>query len=802
MIFDKYPYTNFHEMNDDWIIQTLREFGQRLDEFVVANSLTYADPIAYDPATTYPANTVVIYNDAAYVSLKTVPAGILPTADNASEYWLDIFPFGDMIRELINSDIDDLEGHIDEVMPSLVNAWMAEHPDVTTTVPINSITYQKLHTSLQDILLNGYITDESAETIANSAFVQGNISFETGEDLPATDTCRTNFLTFGDCVVKFAALGGYTANVYEYDTNGVYLNKHNTVTGPQTSAFLALSDHKYRVTIVNLNGDMAPADIPFGAIVYQRYYSDHNDLTTCTACEKITFSRGYIKTVTAGNAVDLTVLSDDTTVYAAVPCIAGEIFSIAGMPIVVSTKRPVMFVDSNNVCAQILAHSQVFAEEVTAPVTGTLVINLSNTSEFYAYRNKTKLALWTQSALNGLSGMLAHNYLRQLASGSTESNTVYTLQYTNGMAQNNYDTDTYDVAPGEILIATGVIPTSLSYSLALFYDAAGKFIGFHNRVNSQLSYVDEPIICPPNCATVKFSHARNQVSKVYRIYSDVSTRKRVTRDGDVIKICDGTYTLWMSKHGNNNLMDIQYIRKGDTNLHTPGSDWQGPYVVAADQNADGDAIAQGPDYTGGNHAYGAGGGSGAPTARTVSFKVIVDGVELEDGGDLDWNDYVEISWVNRVQAWNTKKSDGSGREVLEENPIWTFRPHGEVRVQNTVRALEAITVATYYGMQMTAGWFSRGVFIPDATRQIAPLRDIFNTYGSSFDGSVINAYDANVNIGMAIDTAFDLGTGSCLGSLDRIHISSGKLYFRTINNTSFDANDYFAYKGAYTFIAP
>ena len=46
MSFDKYPYTNFHELNDDWIIKTLREFGQRLDEFVAANQLTYADPIA------------------------------------------------------------------------------------------------------------------------------------------------------------------------------------------------------------------------------------------------------------------------------------------------------------------------------------------------------------------------------------------------------------------------------------------------------------------------------------------------------------------------------------------------------------------------------------------------------------------------------------------------------------------------------------------------------------------------------------------------------------------------------------
>lgn len=267
MIFDKYPYTNFHEMNDDWVIQTLRMFDQKLDEFVAANSLTYADPIEYDPATIYPANTVVIYNETAYVSKQAVPAGMLPAAD--SDYWLLIFPFGELIRELISAGIED-------AAPALVNDWMLAHPAVTTTVNTNSITYQKLHTSLQDILLNGYdAVDENAETIPNSAFEQGNISYVTGEEIPATASCRTGFVTFGDYVVKFAALTGYFVTIYDYDNDGNYLNRHYTasgaISGAQVSAFLAAADHKYRVTIGILDGTLAPADIPFGAIMYIQY---------------------------------------------------------------------------------------------------------------------------------------------------------------------------------------------------------------------------------------------------------------------------------------------------------------------------------------------------------------------------------------------------------------------------------------------------------------------------------------------------------------------------------------------------
>lgn len=279
MIFDKYPYTNFHEMNDDWVIQTLREFDQMLDEFVAANSLTYADPIEYDPATTYPANTVVIYNDTAYVSLKTVPAGIVPSSDNAADYWLCIFPFGTMIEELVNSNVALLEGHIDEEMPSLVDAWLAAHPTVTTTVTNNSVSYQKLHDGLKDILLDGYVTDdENAKTIPNSEFEQGNITYGTGEEIPATATCRTGFVTFGDYLIKFATITGYMVTIYEYDSNDQYLNKYYLASGAfgaVVSTFLAVAEHKYRVTISNLNDDLTPADIPLGAFMYQEYYSDY-----------------------------------------------------------------------------------------------------------------------------------------------------------------------------------------------------------------------------------------------------------------------------------------------------------------------------------------------------------------------------------------------------------------------------------------------------------------------------------------------------------------------------------------------
>lgn len=521
------------------------------------------------------------------------------------------------------------------------------------------------------------------------------------------------------------------------------------------------------------------------------------------AAKKISLADGYIKTVAENASVDLSVLTDTTTVCAVVTCTAGEIFHIYGTPINVSTKRPFMFVTSENVCYFRSIQTEKFAEEVVAPITGKLVLNLSKSADYAVYRNKVELSLWTQATLQGLIGIVPQNYIRELATGTSETNKTYTLDTAlSGATANNMTTDTYAVTGGELLIASGIVPASRSYRLALFYDADGNFLGYHDRIDGQKIYVCEPIVCPPKCAYVRFAHSTSNTTRVYRTYTDVSKRKRVTREGDLIKVSDGTYTLWMSKHGNNNLMDLQYIRMGETNLHTTGTDWQGPYVVSAKSNADGDAIAQGQTYTGGNHAYAYDGGSGSATARTLSFKVVADGIELEDGGDLEWSDYVEISWVNRVQAWNTKKSDGTGREVLEENPVWTFKPHGIVEVQNTITALEDITVSTYYGMQMTAAWLSKGLFIPTATRDIDSVANIYNGFGADFDGSVVKGYGTNLDITMEIDTSFDLGTGACIGSMKQTHINASKAYLRTVNNTDFDEDNVFAYRGRYTFRYP
>ena len=133
------------------------------------------------------------------------------------------------------------------------------------------------------------------------------------------------------------------------------------------------------------------------------------------------------------------------------------------------------------------------------------------------------------------------------------------------------------------------------------------------------------------------------------------------------------------------------------------ADWMSPYKVFAVNDVDGDYASDGEGlFTGGRYILG---GSmkdtEAPenlkTARTKSISVSVDGVSVREGFGA-YGEKVSVEWVNTVQASNTQKSDGTGREVLEEHIAAQFEGKS-VLVSNRITALEDVQIKTYYGMQ-------------------------------------------------------------------------------------------------------
>lgn len=98
----KAPYTNFHDMNLDWIIEALNEFNRKLANFVSLNTIKYADPIKWDITSQYAQNTLVLdpQDGTAYLSVQPVPQGVQITNN---DYWTPVFTLQNFIDPLKNA---------------------------------------------------------------------------------------------------------------------------------------------------------------------------------------------------------------------------------------------------------------------------------------------------------------------------------------------------------------------------------------------------------------------------------------------------------------------------------------------------------------------------------------------------------------------------------------------------------------------------------------------------------------------------------------------------------------------------
>ena len=103
------PYTNFHDLNLDWIMGELNEFNTKLKNFVSLATIKYADPIQWDITNQYEANTVVVdSNGNAYLSVKPVPSGV--SLDRV-EFWTKIGNFDALWANVKKAITPNDEGH-------------------------------------------------------------------------------------------------------------------------------------------------------------------------------------------------------------------------------------------------------------------------------------------------------------------------------------------------------------------------------------------------------------------------------------------------------------------------------------------------------------------------------------------------------------------------------------------------------------------------------------------------------------------------------------------------------------------
>ena len=124
-LFERFPYTNFHELNATWIIEQIVELKTTIEQFVSINALKYADPIQWNITTQYEKNTIVIdpLTGTAYISVQPVPSGVAITN---TDYWTVVFDLGSFVVRAAKNFTDKFEEEttLTATFPSNVNDWL------------------------------------------------------------------------------------------------------------------------------------------------------------------------------------------------------------------------------------------------------------------------------------------------------------------------------------------------------------------------------------------------------------------------------------------------------------------------------------------------------------------------------------------------------------------------------------------------------------------------------------------------------------------------------------------------------
>ena len=282
---------------------------------------------------------------------------------------------------------------------------------------------------------------------------------------------------------------------------------------------------------------------------------------------------------------------------------------------------------------------------------------------------------------------------------------------------------------------------------------------------------------------------------------------------DVIFKCGNKdFRIRLAKKGGNNLFDFYKFGEIEnnsdlpslefdsvTNLGISGTDWHSPFTVSAINNIDGDNKNSNGQYnyhfTGGNHQYNNQGSGSTATARLTDLKYYVNGKEVTSG--TGYGNILEIRWTNMVQGYNTTKSDGTGREILQENHTLIF-DGVDWKTSNELIALEDIRMERCYGIQMDLIEIFKNTiqYIGGSNRQI------FNASVQSDCGTgkatKLIATGTSYVASMEIDTSYDVGSFTEVPSPYLFTADYGKSYFNLFSGNMSNGDRYY-YRGIYKF---
>lgn len=143
-LFDNFPYTNFHELNVDWVLIFLKQLSQEVENYKALNKVSYGG--IWDISKNYERWVIVSDGNTAYISTDPVPPNVAITNE---KYWLPVANLDPKIIGIENSiaTIDSILG----VHTTEIKQLQDRFTDLQTISPvINVLDYGAINDGITD----------------------------------------------------------------------------------------------------------------------------------------------------------------------------------------------------------------------------------------------------------------------------------------------------------------------------------------------------------------------------------------------------------------------------------------------------------------------------------------------------------------------------------------------------------------------------------------------------------------------------------------------------------------------------
>ena len=166
---NQFPYSDFHEMNLDWILKAMKNLSNDMKSFIASNKVEYEG--IWDITKQYENNDIVLDQVRGYmmISIQPVPAGIdiLNT-----DYWIPVSPFrvdvefndasyNAIANKTVTEKFNNIDSSIDTINASLIseiNTREAADSELNGLISTEATARENADTALSDQI--------SAETTA------------------------------------------------------------------------------------------------------------------------------------------------------------------------------------------------------------------------------------------------------------------------------------------------------------------------------------------------------------------------------------------------------------------------------------------------------------------------------------------------------------------------------------------------------------------------------------------------------------------------------------------------------------